>query len=39
VASVIDFVPRINTDLLTGIGFAALAVLAALGVHLPLSDD
>jgi putative Mn2+ efflux pump MntP len=39
VASAIDFVPRINTDLLTGIGFAALAVLAALGVHLPLSDD
>ena len=39
VASVVDFVPRINTDLLTGIGFAALAVLAALGVHLPLSDN
>jgi len=39
VASVVDFVPRINTDLLTGIGFAALAGLAALGVHLPLSDD
>ena len=39
VASVVDFVPRINTDLLTGIGFVALAVLAALGVHLPLSDD
>ena len=39
VASVVDFVPRINTDLLTGIGFFALALLAALGVHLPLSDD
>jgi len=39
VASVVDFVPRINTDLLTGIGFVALAVLAALGVHLPLSDN
>ena len=39
VASVVDFVPRMNTDLLTGIGFAALAVLAVLGVHLPLSDD
>ena len=38
VASVVDFVPRINTDLLTGMGFAALALLAALGVHLPLSD-
>ena len=39
VASVINVVPRINTDLLTGIGFAALALLAVLGVHLPLSDD
>ena len=39
VASVVDFVPRINTDLLTGIAFAAMAALLALGVHLPLSDD
>ena len=38
VASVVDFVPRINTDLLTGVGFVGLAVLAGLGVHLPLSD-
>ena len=38
VANVVDFVPRINTDLLTGVGFVALATLAALGVHLPLSD-
>jgi putative Mn2+ efflux pump MntP len=39
VASVVDFIPRINTDLLTGIGFALMAALLALGVHLPLSDD
>jgi putative Mn2+ efflux pump MntP len=39
VASAIDFIPRMNTDLLTGIGFAAMAGLLALGVHLPLSDD
>jgi hypothetical protein len=26
-----------NTDLLTGIGFAAIATLMALGVTLPLS--
>jgi len=39
VANVVDFVPRINTDLLTGLGFFALALLAALGVHRPLSDD
>ena len=38
VASVVEFVPRINTDLLTGVGFVGLAVLAGLGVHLPLSD-
>ena len=35
----LDFIPRINTDLLTGIAFAALAVLMALGVTLPLSGD
>ena len=39
VASAVSFVPRINTDLLTGIGFALMAGLLALGVHLPLSDD
>jgi putative Mn2+ efflux pump MntP len=39
VAGAVGFVPRINTDLLTGLGFAAMAVLLALGVHLPLSDD
>jgi putative Mn2+ efflux pump MntP len=39
VASFVDFIPRINTDLLTGIGFAAIAVLMALGVTLPLSGD
>ena len=38
VASVVDFVPRINTDLLTGVGFVGLAVLAGRGVHLPRSD-
>jgi putative Mn2+ efflux pump MntP len=32
-----DFIPRMNTDLLTGIGFAAIAALMALGVTLPLS--
>jgi putative Mn2+ efflux pump MntP len=39
VASFVDFIPRINTDLLTGIGFAAIAALMALGVTLPLSGD
>ena len=39
VAHFFDFIPRINTDLLTGIGFAAIAVLMALGVTLPLSGD
>jgi putative Mn2+ efflux pump MntP len=34
-----DFIPRINTDLLTGIGFAAIAALMALGITLPLSGD
>jgi manganese efflux pump family protein len=38
VASAVGFIPRINTDLLTGIGFAVMAALLALGVHLPLSD-
>jgi putative Mn2+ efflux pump MntP len=39
VANFFDFIPRINTDLLTGIAFAAIAVLMALGVTLPLSGD
>jgi putative Mn2+ efflux pump MntP len=39
VARFIDFVPRINTDLLTGIAFATIAVLMALGVTLPLSGS
>jgi manganese efflux pump family protein len=39
VAHFFDFIPKINTDLLTGIGFAAIAVLMALGVTLPLSGD
>jgi manganese efflux pump family protein len=37
VARFFDFIPRINTDLLTGIAFASIAVLMALGVTLPLS--
>jgi putative Mn2+ efflux pump MntP len=37
VAHFFDFIPRINTDLLTGIAFAAIAALMALGVTLPLS--
>jgi putative Mn2+ efflux pump MntP len=37
VAHFFDFIPRINTDLLTGVAFAALAALMALGVTLPLS--
>ena len=39
VAQFFDFIPRINTDLLTGITFAAIAALMALGVTLPLSGD
>jgi manganese efflux pump family protein len=35
VAHFIDFIPRINTDLLTGIVFVAIALLMALGVTLP----
>ena len=38
VAHFFDFIPRINTDLLTGIAFASIAVLMALGVTLPLSS-
>ena len=37
VAHFFDFIPRINTDLLTGIGFAVIAALMALGITLPLS--
>jgi hypothetical protein len=37
VAHFFDFIPRMNTDLLTGIGFALIAALMALGVTLPLS--
>jgi hypothetical protein len=39
VAHFFDFIPRVNTDLLTGIAFAAIAALMALGVTLPLSGD
>jgi putative Mn2+ efflux pump MntP len=39
VAHFFDFIPRINTDLLTGIAFALIAVLMAFGVTLPLSGD
>jgi putative Mn2+ efflux pump MntP len=39
VAHFFDFIPRINTDLLTGIGFAAIAALMALGITLPLSGN
>jgi putative Mn2+ efflux pump MntP len=39
VAHFFDFIPRINTDLLTGIAFALIAVMMAFGVTLPLSDD
>jgi manganese efflux pump family protein len=39
VAHFFDFIPHMNTDLLTGIAFAAIAVLMALGVTLPLSGD
>jgi hypothetical protein len=37
VAHFFDFIPRINTDLLTGIAFALIAVMMAFGVTLPLS--
>jgi len=37
VAHFIDFIPKINTDLLTGACFTAMAVLMALGFTLPLS--
>ena len=37
VAHFVDFIPKINTDLLTGACFALMAVLMALGVTLPLS--
>jgi putative Mn2+ efflux pump MntP len=37
VAHFFDFVPRMNTDLLTGIAFAAMAALMVGGVTLPLS--
>jgi manganese efflux pump family protein len=37
VAHFFDFIPRINTDLLTGIAFAAMAALMVCGVALPLS--
>jgi putative Mn2+ efflux pump MntP len=39
VAHFFDFIPRMNTDLLTGIAFAVMAALMALGVTLPLSGD
>ncbi|MBO0769086.1 MAG: manganese efflux pump [Solirubrobacterales bacterium] len=34
-ASSVSWFSKINTDLLTGIGFAAMALLLALGVNLP----
>jgi putative Mn2+ efflux pump MntP len=37
VAHFVDFIPRINTDLLTGACFALIAALMAFGVTLPLS--
>jgi len=37
VAHFVDFIPKINTDLLTGACFALMAALMALGVTLPLS--
>jgi putative Mn2+ efflux pump MntP len=39
VAHFINFIPKINTDLLTGICFALMAILMAFGVTLPLSYD
>jgi hypothetical protein len=37
VAHFIDFIPKMNTDLLTGACFALMAILMAFGVSLPLS--
>jgi manganese efflux pump family protein len=37
IAHFVDFIPRINTDLLTGVCFAVMAILMAFGVTLPLS--
>ena len=37
VAHFVNFIPKINTDLLTGACFALMAALMALGVTLPLS--
>jgi len=37
IAHFIDFIPKINTDLLTGICFTLIAILMAFGVTLPLS--
>lgn len=39
VARFVDFIPKINTDLLVGVCFTAMAVLIAFGVTLPLSYD
>jgi hypothetical protein len=36
VAHFIDFIPKINTDLLTGVCFAFMAVLMAFGVTLDM---
>ena len=37
VAHFVNFIPKINTDLLTGACFALMAILIAFGVTLPLS--
>lgn len=37
VARLVNFIPKINTDLLTGICFTVMALLIAFGVTLPLS--
>jgi len=39
VAHFIDFIPKLNLDLVTGAMFLLMAVLMALGVTLPLSYD
>ena len=39
VAHFIDFIPKINLDLVTGAMFALMALLMAFGVTLPLSYD
>ncbi|WP_020661091.1 manganese efflux pump MntP family protein [Amycolatopsis benzoatilytica] len=39
VARFVDFIPKINTDLLVGVCFTAMAVLMVFGVTLPLSYD